>query len=93
LVIAGLALLGLALPGLGAAAGLSPAVPLAPVPGCGLAGGVPVAKPPPPPHGRGAPRAAEEPPATVMHAFYTCTTRPPLPVGHGWVAVGPVRRG
>lgn len=37
---------------------------------------------------------AEEPPAHARHAFYTCAARPlvSLPAGHGWLAVGPVRR-
>lgn len=37
----------------------------------------------------------EEPPALFLHAFYTCATAAPAPVpmGAGWLAMGPVRRG
>lgn len=37
----------------------------------------------------------EEPPSLFLHAFYTCATVAPAPVpmGAGWLAMGPVRRG
>lgn len=39
--------------------------------------------------------AEEDPPAILMHAFFTCASAasPARPVGQGWIAVGPVRRG
>ena len=42
-----------------------------------------------------APPAEEEGPALLLHAFYACAGRTPgpVPMGAGWLAVGPVRRG
>ncbi|TCZ56699.1 hypothetical protein [Roseicella aquatilis] len=43
-----------------------------------------------------APQAVvEDPPAILMHAFFTCASdaSPVRPVGQGWIAVGPVWRG
>ena len=48
------------------------------------------------PNGRDAAAApAAEPPPSLRHAYYICTARPltALPVGEGWLAVGPARRG
>lgn len=41
------------------------------------------------------PAMPEEPPALFLHAFYTCaaTAPAPVPMGAGWLAVGPVRQG
>ena len=39
--------------------------------------------------------SAEEMPAVFLHAFYTCAAAAPapVPIGAGWLAAGPVRRG
>ncbi|WP_043363355.1 hypothetical protein [Belnapia sp. F-4-1] len=41
-----------------------------------------------------APAPEAEPAAGLAHAFYTCAAMPltAMPVGTGWLAVGPVRR-
>ena len=41
------------------------------------------------------PEMPGEAPATARHAFYTCTSAPlfAVPVGSGWLAVGPLRSG
>jgi hypothetical protein len=40
-------------------------------------------------------RTESEPPPTLRHAYYTCTRTPlnAMPIGAGWLAVGPIRRG
>jgi hypothetical protein len=52
------------------------------------------AKPRPPMEAAAAPGTAVGEPAHLLRAFYTCagTARAPMPVGAGWLAVGPVRR-
>lgn len=92
-------LAGLALPG---NAGADPGQLAAPA-GCGISNGWSVAvRPslvrsdaarPAAPRRPGLVPAAEPPPA-LRHAFYSCTVQPTLavPVGAGWLAVGPVLR-
>lgn len=103
----GLVIAGLAIPfGQGWAASAAVPAPIA-GPGCGVPGGVQLAlrpglvradrkaqrRPARPPEPE--PQAAEEPPATFMHAYFTCAALPIMarPVGQGWLAVGPVRKG
>src|SRR4051794_32300273 len=41
------------------------------------------------------PQPVEDPPAVLLHAFYTCAAVPLTAqrVGRGWLAVGPVQKG
>src|SRR5690242_13909618 len=104
----GLVTAGLAVPGSAGLAAPIDTLPLTPGPGCGAPEGAPAAlrpglvkaeqaKPRAQRPARKAspaplPEAAEDPPAVLLRAFYTCAALPVLaqPVGHGWLAVGPV---
>ena len=45
-------------------------------------------------HAEAAPKAPADPVPSLSHAYFTCSTTPlvALPVGAGWMAVGPQRR-
>lgn len=46
------------------------------------------------PHAEAAPQAPADPVPSLSHAYFTCSTLPlvAVPVGAGWLAVGPLRR-
>lgn len=49
---------------------------------------------PRPDHAEAAPEAPADPVPSLSHAYFTCSTTPllALPVGAGWLAIGPQRR-